>query len=305
LQFGKPAFLAGLLVVVALGWLLWQYRRWQRATLTHWAAPRFLRSLAEVRRGWRVALADVSLWLGLLLLVLALARPQWGSQPHKIARRGLDMAIMLDISASMKKKDLRPNRWQRAVLELQAFAARARGDRMALLAFAGEAGLQAPLTDDATALRELAWHSKPGLFAADGPGLAQAISQAQAVLQRRKQQSYARVIVVLSDGIPGATQAQAIQAARRAGAKGIYLFIVGLLPPGQDGGLQAVASAGGGHYVPLAKAGFGLEAVSLALSQLKRSDRAQRQKKKPIERFPLFLAASALLLLLSRFGLPR
>lgn len=306
MRFGAPHLLPWLLVALACCWGLWRYRLWQRHQLHLWTHPRFIRHIWQQHRSWRMLVSDLTLGLGLLLLTLALARPQWGSQPHNISRKGLDIAVILDISASMKQKDTQPSRWQRSILELVGFCNQLGGDRLALINFAGESGLLTPLTDDYTALRQLAWSSRPGTFSEKGPGLSQALQTASSLLKRRNQQSQAQVVIILTDGDPQATSTSITQRARQLAAQGVYLFVVNVGPNGTTttNALRAIAQTGKGYYLTLRSAGFGLRAIANALQPLKRNQRDKKQQTKPKEQFPLFLLFGCCLLVASRFTQP-
>lgn len=306
MTFGDPQILAWLLVWLALGVAMWSYRRWQQRQLRRWAQPRMLEQALKQRRPWRLATGDLSLWLGVGLLVLALARPQWGQTKRQLTRQGLEIITMLDVSKSMQKKDLQPTRWKRAILELHGFCQRLRGDRLSLYAFSGESGLLAPLTDDYTALRQLAWTSRPGLFTEKGPGLTASLQDAQARLARRKGQSLGRAILIFTDGLSADDLQRAPKRLRQLRRVGVFVFFIHLQPASAPGmaALKQVASQAGAYLLDVRSLGFGLQAIHDSLSRLKRSARGKRSNQKPVERFPFFLAAGLALVVASRLLLP-
>ncbi len=332
MRFGAPYFLPWLVLVVVLAWLLWLYRRWQSQTLQAWASPRF-RTLWKVRPSrWYILWSDGVLCLGVALLLFALARPQWGWTQGQIKQRGMELVVILDVSPSMYLTDVRPTRWHRAVFALHAFAEQFSGVRIALVAFDGEAGLQSPFTDDIAALRELAWYSRPGLFPAQGRGLAAALALARQQLQSRKRMHDAGAVVVLTDGQANHTETT-IQEAQQLKQSKISFYVVGvggLKPPSRSRGkppsprgaqppwlrrstrslpswrplntapLRQVAKAGDGSYWSLTTMGRGLLQVRQALYKMQRTERARRQRKKPRERYPVILGLAALCFALHR-----
>src|SRR5205085_11737278 len=80
--------------------------------------------------------------------ILALARPQWGYEWQEIKRQGLDIIVAIDVSKSMLAQDVKPNRLERTKLAVQDLVKKLKGDRIGLIAFAGDAFLFCPLTVD-------------------------------------------------------------------------------------------------------------------------------------------------------------
>src|SRR5205823_6173404 len=106
--------------------------------------PNLARTLDRRRRTIRFALA----LLGLALALIALAKPRWGYTYQDVKRKGLDLVFAVDTSRSMLTNDVQPNRLQRVKLAAQDLINELQGDRVGLIAFAGRAFLQAPLTID-------------------------------------------------------------------------------------------------------------------------------------------------------------
>jgi Ca-activated chloride channel family protein len=146
--FGATYWFWALLIVPLLV-VLW-FRAEQRAALRlrEFVSERLLPSLARTvdrrRRGIRFALV----LLGLALALTALAQPRWGYTYEDAKRKGLDLILAVDTSRSMLSNDVLPNRLQRVKLATQDLINELQGDRVGLVAFAGRAFLQAPLTID-------------------------------------------------------------------------------------------------------------------------------------------------------------
>ena len=125
--------------------------------MANFVSPEMQARLAPPRSTARVAV-QVSLMLaGLLLLVLAAARPQWGRAELRVQERGRNLMIALDVSRSMLAADVHPNRLERAKTDLLDLLAELRGDRAGLLVFRGRANLLCPLTTDRAFLRQARW----------------------------------------------------------------------------------------------------------------------------------------------------
>lgn len=159
------------------------------------------------------------------LLVIGLARPAWNEQEVTVSRQGRDVVFLLDVSKSMLAEDLVPNRLERAKLAIKDAVEVLAGDRVAMVAFAGEARVTCPLTSDYGFFR-LAL-DQVGIDSANRGGtlMGDAI---RTVLDRvfDQQASQHRDIVLITDG--GDHESLPIEAAKAAGEKGIRLIIIGL-----------------------------------------------------------------------------
>ena len=155
LQFAAPQWLwitaAALALTAALFWVSAKARRRQLAEFAD-AARRadLLASHSPARRLVKNAL----LFLALLLVGLALARPQWGETEERVNRQGDDVVFLIDASKSMLATDVTPSRLERAKMAVLDFLRRHAGGRVGLVAFAGDAFLQCPLTLDYDAFEE-------------------------------------------------------------------------------------------------------------------------------------------------------
>lgn len=179
------------------------------------AAERSLRRRA-VRRGLFAA--------GLACALVAIAHPVAGAATGTADVRGVDLVVVLDVSRSMRARDVAPDRLGRAQQEVGALAARARGDRLALVVFAGEAVLAAPLTLDGAAVAELAALADPTDVGRGGTDLGAALDRALGALAGATGDHEA--VVVLTDG--GEVDARARAAAARCATRGIAVHVLGL-----------------------------------------------------------------------------
>src|SRR5712671_1857243 len=136
--------------------------------------------------------------LGLLLALLAVLQPLLGAGARKFEQRGNDILVCLDVSRSMLARDLPPSRLLAARRELRALAERARGDRLGLLVFAGEARLSVPLTQDHDAFMAMVELADPLSVRRGGTDLGAALERALAALAG--QDSDHQVVLLLSDG---------------------------------------------------------------------------------------------------------
>src|SRR3989440_5305766 len=148
MNFGAPIWFWGLLVIPILAALFARAEQRGVIKLCEFVSARLLPQLAgSVNRGRRIVRFSLVM-LGLALAIASLARPQWGYVYEDVKRKGLDLLFAVDTSRSMLSNDVPPNRLERVKLAAQDLVNQLQGDRVGLIAFAGRAFLQAPLTID-------------------------------------------------------------------------------------------------------------------------------------------------------------
>jgi Ca-activated chloride channel family protein len=207
-----------LALVGALGLVL---RRRARARLVAPARRRaFLPGYSRARAAGRVAIATA----GALFLGFSYLGPVRGWTEREVEQRGLDLVVCVDSSRSMLARDLRPNRLERAVREVRGLLDYLVGDRVALIAFSGDAREVAPLTHDRTTLAALLGEVDPDANRRGGTELGVAIDRAAEMFDERTGAD--RVIVLITDG--GDLGGEGLAAAERAAEEDIRVFVVGV-----------------------------------------------------------------------------
>jgi Ca-activated chloride channel family protein len=203
-----------------LGFLAWRVRKVRLRATERWAPS----LAATARRTGRAAP-----WLlgaaGLLAGVGA-AGPRWGRTETELEGRSLNLVIAVDISRSMLAEDVPPNRLQRAVREARRLLQDARGDRLALLAFAGRSYIITPLTLDDAAVALQLDALDPDVASEGGTDLTAVLVQGRDLLTAAAEGG-ARVLVVFTDGETHDSLEAAIGAARGLRAAGVTLIMVG------------------------------------------------------------------------------
>ncbi|MEY2585727.1 MAG: Ca-activated chloride channel, partial [Verrucomicrobiota bacterium] len=148
IEFGAPNWFWGLVLIPLLGFLFVRAEKRAASRLRAFVSERLLPNLARTvdrrRRAFRFALT----LLGVGLAIVTLAKPRWGYTYQDVKRKGLDLIFAVDTSRSMLSNDVAPSRLQRVKLAAQDLLSELQGDRVGLVAFAGRAFLQAPLTID-------------------------------------------------------------------------------------------------------------------------------------------------------------
>jgi Ca-activated chloride channel family protein len=306
-ELAQPVGLLALLVLVPII-LAWRYaaRRRRAADEAYGGAPQ-LRSGGGA--GWRRVGMMLTVTV-VVLLALGIARPRWGTEPAGLERRGIDVAIALDVSRSMLATDVDPSRADAAAEGLRDMLSHLRGDRVSLTIFAGSAFERSPLTLDLEAVAQLVARAKnEAPLVRSGSDLGLAIEQALASLNV-EDPAETQVIVLISDGEDLSDRLDiAIETARDRSVR-IYTVPVGTgqgtsLEDGQfsrtdRATLGEIAAATGAELREVETvAGLAVEFRQLALTVFDESSDAT-----PVERFQ-WLVATALVLLLLRGLLPQ
>lgn len=330
MTFARPEML-WLLAAVAplLAWfLVWAWRQRQRL-IRRFIQERLLARLTVGLSPTRQKLRLVLVGLAALLILFALARPQYGYGWEEMRLRGLDIVMVMDTSRSMLAADIPPDRLTRAKLAARELQRLARSDRLALVAFAGTAFLQCPLTLDDNAFEQSLNLLSPDLLPVGGTAIAPAIEEALRAFEDSGRNH--RVIVLFSDGEDH--EGGVLAAAARAAEVGVKIFTVGVGTAAGDRLrlvdaqgrttyvldeqnqpvvsrlnaelLQDIARKTGGDYLPLVGADPMKSLYEARLAELPRSDLTARWARQYHEQFQWPLGLALLLLVGEMFLTPR
>lgn len=224
MQFASPYLLWLLLLLVPLiGCYVWRTLR-GGTTIQISSVQGLLRAPRTVRYYLR-HLPFVLRATALALLVVALARPQDVERLSNTSTEGIDIMLSIDVSGSMLARDFKPDRITAAKEVAGSFVADRYGDRIGLVAFAGEAYTQSPLTTDQGTLQTLLSRIRSGLIedgTAIGNGLATAINRL------RESEAKSKVIILLTDGVNNRGEIAPLTAAEIAKAQGIRVYTIGV-----------------------------------------------------------------------------
>jgi Ca-activated chloride channel family protein len=316
-----PAALWLLLLVPALGAFLLHARRRRRQALATFAEAALLPRLAPDVSGRRRVLRDVLRLAALVACTVALAGPRWGFRWEEVRREGLDLIVAVDTSKSMLAADVQPSRLERAKLAVLDLVGLLEGDRVGLVAFAGTAFLQCPLTVDYAAFTQSLRAVEVGLIPRGGTALARAITAGVEGFEGRQGKHAALILITDGEDHEGGVEA----AAQQAAAAGVRIFTVGigteageLIPlPDADGGqgflkdargrvvksrlgdetLRSIAETTGGVYVRAQGGSLGLEDIFRDhLATMERRELASSIERRYEDRFQLPLLLALVLL---------
>lgn len=271
------------LVPLALLLLVWRERRRQKR-LQLFAADATLKHLLPEEIPGRRWLKDGLILLAFTSLIMAMVRPRWGFEWREVTHKGIDIMVALDVSRSMRAQDVSPSRLERAKREMVDLLRVLRGDRIGLIAFAGLAFVQCPLTVDYSMMQLFLDNLDDDLIPVQGTSLGAAIELGvKALKEGSPGHTAGKILLVISDGEDQKSPYEkAIEEARQAGVQ-IHTIGIGSragapIPEVQGGfvkdatgnvvqsrlsteSLQAIASATGGRYWETQAGAPGLEDI--------------------------------------------
>ena len=228
-RFANPQYLWLLLAVPALVALYWLAARNRRRRLARFGRPGILEELMpEVSTG-RTALRFILFCAAVALVILAAARPQFGSKLREEKAQGIEMMLTVDVSNSMLAEDFEPNRLERTKYAIGKLFEGLQQDRVGLVVFAGEPKVQLPITSDYRMARAFARRIDPSLVSVQGTAIGKALEQALLAFSGDTEQSHGRVIILITDGENHDDDAIAV--AERAAQMGVKIFTIGIGTP--------------------------------------------------------------------------
>lgn len=310
----EDPLLLGLLAMLPLLW--WVRRREARHRgAIRYPAVEHVRAAGEGRLRWMHRAPELLSTLAIAAGIVALARPQAGIASQELTTEGIDIVLALDVSTSMLAEDLQPNRLEAAKSVASEFVAGRTSDRIALVAFAGQAFTQAPLTFDYDVVRTLLSELRTGMIqdgTAVGMGIATAVKRLQA------SPATSKVVILLTDGQNNRGEIGPVTAADMARALDIRVYTIGAGTRGtapipvddplrgryyatatvdtDEPTLQEVASRTGGRYFR-ATDNRSLEAIYREIDQLERTEVEVTNYETTRELFGPVLAVGLFLLL--------
>jgi Ca-activated chloride channel homolog len=163
--------------------------------------------------------------LAIVLLIVALARPQSFNSGENVTTEGIDIAMVLDISGSMLAEDLKPNRLEAAKNVIDNFIEGRISDRIGLVIFSRDAFTQCPLTIDYSVLRNLLSEIHSGMIE-DGTAIGNAI--ANGINRLKDSDAKSKIIILLTDGVNNSGEVDPISAAEMAKTFGIRVYTIGV-----------------------------------------------------------------------------
>ncbi|HSO27138.1 MAG TPA: VWA domain-containing protein [Anaerolineales bacterium] len=322
MTFAKPTFLYLLALVPLFAvFLVWANNR-RKADISR-LGDRTLIDRLSAGINWQGRRWRSVLWLlALALIIVSLARPQWGTEVQTVEQEGLQVMVALDVSQSMLAEDIKPNRLERAKLEISDLMDRLNGDEVGLVLFSGASFIQFPLTSDYNTARMYLDGANPNVISRPGTAIGEAIRTAVSGFDESLDSQ--KVLIVISDGEDRETDPLA--AAQEAADQGILIYVIGFgTPEGEpvpetdpsgnvtgykrdqqgevvisrldENTLQQIAQIGGGQYFRAGADAGELDKLLAEISTLQKAKLESRFNTRMIERYQGFLLVALLALI--------
>ena len=299
----------------------------KRRQLVEFGDPELMAQLmpdaSKSRPIWKFCL----LMVALVLLIVAVARPQFGQKEKTIKRQGIEVMVALDISNSMLAEDVAPNRLDRAKQMLSKMMDNMVDDKVGLVVFAGEAFTQLPITCDYVSAKMFLNTTSPALIQSQGTAIGAALRTAMASFGTAESEA-GRAIVLITDGENHEDDAVAM--AKQAYEHGIQVFVVGIGKPegspipkagtneymkDRSGHVvvsklneemcQQIAAAGHGVYVRCDNTNTAMRALQKELDELAKAEQESTIYADYNEQYQSFVLVALLLLVIEFFIMMR
>lgn len=323
-QFANPHILWLLLIIPVMVVVLIAISQLRKRNLAKFGNIHILQELMPEISQWRVKTKSALFLTAVAAVIIAAARPQFGSKLKEQKSQGIEMMLVVDISNSMLAEDFAPNRLDRTRYAIDKLFSTLEQDRVGLVVFAGEAKVQLPITTDYRMARSFVKRISPSLVSVQGTEIGQALDLAS--LSFSKNRDAGRVMILITDG--ETHDSSALDAAKRAAEQGIKIFAIGIgtpegAPVKVDGEfikdeddqmvvsrlneelLQQITAATDGGYIRATNAAFGLEEIVAEIEKLEKGELTTLRFEEYNEQFQWILAIAAVLLLLESLLLAR
>lgn len=326
LKFANPQYLQALWGIIIIIAFFVYVARIREKLLKRFGHIAILQKMMPGFKNSRRTAKSVLIILTYACLVIALAGPQIGSRMEDVKREGIDIIVALDVSLSMNAEDIAPNRLEKAKYEINKLIDILDGDRIGLVAFAGIAHVQSPLTLDYSAARLFLKLMDTDLIPQPGTAIGEAIRTATKAFNQKERKH--KVLILITDGEDH--ESEPLKAAEAAAEEGVIIYTIGLGSPqgvpipeydknGNRTGfkkdrsgnvvttkldaaaLQKLSYATNGKYYISTSGEAELDEIYKEVSQLEKKELSSRQFSQYENRYQIFLTMALILLLIETF----
>ena len=325
-RFANPQYLWLLTLIPLFVVLFACVAAQRRRRLARFGNPDTLAELMPEVSNGRVVLKFILFCGAVALVVLAAARPQFGSKLREEKARGVEMMLVVDVSNSMLAEDFEPNRLERTKYAINRLFDGLKQDRVGLIVFAGEPRVQLPITSDYRMAKAFARRIAPSQVSVQGTAIGKALEQALLSFSGETDEKRSRAIILITDGENHDDDAVAV--AKRAAEQGIRIYTIGIgTPEGApieiDGEfirdeqgemvvsklneemLAQIADETGGAYVRATKQDIGLDEIVRSINEMEQSELSTVRFEEFNEQYQYLLIAALVLLVAEFFLLAR
>jgi len=216
-------FMLYVYIPLTILWFIWIWRGRKQKILSETDSrlrSRLFNQMDLNRLKWKQRF----LLLSMVMLVFAASGPQIGTRLAPLDRKGVDLVFSIDVSASMNAEDVKPSRLEKAKFEISQMIRQLKGDRVALIVFAGSSHMYLPLTTDYEAARLFLDKIDTQMIPTQGTALSSALQTGLSAFT--EDDSKYKVLVLVTDGEDH--EGQAIDLAKQAASRGMIIHTVGV-----------------------------------------------------------------------------
>ncbi|MFS4492584.1 VWA domain-containing protein [Maribacter sp. 2308TA10-17] len=330
IQFDEKIYfyLLGIIPVVIVLFVLLQF--WKRKTQKKFSNLSLLKQLTPDKSDFKSSLKLILFVLGLAFLTLGLVNPKIGTKLETVKREGVDIVFAVDVSKSMLAEDIAPNRLEKSKRLVSEIINQLASDRIGIIAYAGQAFPQLPITTDYGAAKMFLQSMNTDMLTSQGTAIDQAIELATTYYDDEDQTN--RVLFIISDG-EDHSEGSALKAVEDAKDAGIRIFTIGVgkekgapIPIKRKGVVESlkkdaqgevvitklnaevledIADDGDGEYIDGTNTEAAVEFIKEQLNQMDKKEFEAKQFAEYKDQFQWFLGAGLLLLFLDVFVLDR
>ena len=321
-------YLLAIIPVIVVLFLFLQI--WKKRTQKKFADLSLLKRLTPNKSSFKSSLKLMFFLLGISFLTLGLVNPKIGTKLETVKREGVDIVFAVDVSKSMLAEDIAPNRLEKAKRLVSEIINQLASDRIGIIAYAGQAFPQLPITTDYGAAKMFLQNMNTEMLTSQGTAINEAIELATTYYDDEEQTN--RVLFIISDGEDHAEDAT-LEAVEEANEAGIQIFTIGVgkskgapIPIKRNGVLESlkkdrqgevvisklneavlqdIASEGNGEYIDGTNTGEAVELIKEILIQMDKTEFEAKQFAEYKDQFQWFLGAGLLFLFLDVFILDK
>lgn len=303
---------------------------WKKRTQRKFADLALLKRLTPSRSSFKSTLKLAFLLVGLSFLILGLVNPKIGTKLETVKREGVDIVFALDVSKSMLAEDIAPNRLEKAKRLVSEIINQLGSDRIGIIAYAGQAFPQLPITTDYGAAKMFLQSMNTDMLSSQGTAINEAINLATTYYDDEEQTN--RVLFIISDG-EDHSEGTTIEAVETAVDNGIRIFTVGVgqskgapIPIKRNGVVQSlkkdaqgevvitklneeilkeIANEGNGEYINGSNTDAAIEFIKEQLNQIDKTEFEAKQFAEYKDQFQWFLGIGLFFLFMDIFLLER
>ncbi|MBU2975146.1 VWA domain-containing protein [Zobellia sp. B3R18] len=321
-------YLLAIIPVIIVLFVLLQL--WKKRTQKKFAETQLLKRLSPDKSNFKSGLKLLFFLLGLAFLTLGLVNPKIGTKLETVKREGVDVVFAVDVSKSMLAEDIAPNRLEKAKRLVSEIINQLASDRIGIIAYAGQAFPQLPITTDYGAAKMFLQSMNTDMLTSQGTAINEAINLATTYYNDEEQTN--RVLFILSDG-EDHSEGDAKDAVEKAVEEGIRIFTIGVgktkgapIPIKRNGVVESlkkdsqgevvitklnedvlidIAEEGNGEYINGANTDEAVEYIKDQLLQMDKKEFEAKQFAEFKDQFQWFLGIGLLFLLLDIFVLDK